>query len=300
MKLLALRWAWPLYALRNALFWRRSWKHRMGRYALEIGFWYLVIVALLAVFENRLLYHPSPSSDWSEPPDGLHAEDVEFVDGTGVRIHGWWCVPEGWTPSHGAMIYCHGNAGNVSHRGSAIVDWQRHFDHAVLIFDYPGFGRSEGSPSEAGCYASADAAYDWVVNEKKVSPESIVLFGGSLGGGVMVDLASRRSHRALVLLSTFTSIPEVAQRLYFWAPVRYIARNRFPSLSKIRLCQGPIFIAHGTADRLIPMSQGERLFAEANEPKAFFAMDGVRHDETITPACFQALKQFLVDNPPVK
>jgi fermentation-respiration switch protein FrsA (DUF1100 family) len=295
-----LRWFWPQYYLRNALFWRRSWKHRMARYAFEIGFWYLVILALLMVFENRLLYQPTRAGDWSKPPDGLHAEDVEFVTKDGLCIHGWWCVPDGWEPSRGAMIYCHGNQGNISHRGSAVVNWQKFFDHAVLIFDYPGFGRSEGSPSEAGCYASAEAAYDWVVSEQRVPQERIVLFGGSLGGGVMVDLASRRPHHALVLASTFTSVPDVAQRIYFWAPVRFLARNRFLNLSKIKQCQGPIFISHGTADMLIPMAHGEALYAAANEPKSFFPIEGGRHDERITPACLQAIKQFLGDNPPAK
>src|SRR5947209_4717688 len=131
MKLLTLRWIWPPYCLRNAPFWHRSWKHCMARYALEIGFWYLVVVALLMIFENRLLYHPTQREDWSKPPDELHAEDVEFLTKDGLRIHGWWCVPEGWEPGQGAMIYCHGNQGNLSHRASAIANWQQYFKHAV-------------------------------------------------------------------------------------------------------------------------------------------------------------------------
>src|SRR5207248_5963463 len=126
----------------------------------------------------------------------------------------------------------------------------------VLIFDYPGYGRSEGSPSEAGCYAAAEAAYAWLVQTQQVPPGQIILYGGSLGGGVAVELARRQPHRALILVSTFTSIPDMAQQLYPWLPARWLVRNRFDSLAKIGQCTQPVFIAHGTADGLLPYTQG--------------------------------------------
>jgi fermentation-respiration switch protein FrsA (DUF1100 family) len=191
------------------------------------------------------------------------------------------------------VLYCHGNAGNLSHRASAITSWQKELGQSVLIFDYPGFGRSEGKPDEAGCYAAANAAYDWLTQVQKVPPERILLYGGSLGGGVAVDLASRQPHRALVLVKTFTSIPDVAQSVYPWLPARWLVRSRFDNLEKIRQCTQPVFIAHGTADRLVPFAQGERLFAAANEPKRFLAMPGIDHNSGVTPAFYSTLRDFL-------
>jgi uncharacterized protein len=163
----------------------------------------------------------------------------------------------------------------------------------VILVDYPGYGRSGGSPSEAGCYAAADAAYDWLTKEQKVAPDKLLIYGASLGGGVATDLASRREHGALILDKTFTSLPDVGQALFPWLPVRLLMRNRFDSLTKITRCKRPVFVAHGTADQVIPFAHGERLYAAANEPKRFFAMTGVGHTEDFDPRFFEELKGFL-------
>src|SRR5262249_23613263 len=149
--------------------------------------------------------------------------------------------------ARGTVLYCHGNAGNLSHRGEGVLRWHQLLGQSVLIFDYPGYGRSEGKPSEAGCYAAADAAYAWLTETKKVLPQDLLIYAGSLGGGVAVALASRRPHRALVLVGTFTSIPDMAQRQFPWLPARWLVRNRFDNLGKIGRCTRPVFLAHGTA-----------------------------------------------------
>jgi fermentation-respiration switch protein FrsA (DUF1100 family) len=240
--------------------------------------------------ENRLVFHPTPASlDWQPAPaDGI--EDVELHSADGTLIHAWWYPREGAT---GALLYCHGNAGNLSHRGTSVVGLQQALGTSVLIFDYPGYGRSGGKPSEAGCYAAADAAYDWLTRDRKIPGERILVYGGSLGGGVAVDLASRRPHRALVLLKTFTSAPDVAQRMYRWLPVRWVMRNRFDNLAKIGLCKRPVFIGHGTADDLVPLDLGERLFAEANEPKCFLRLEGAGHNDPVPATFIDNLQQFL-------
>ena len=162
-----------------------------------------------------------------------------------------------------------------------------------VIFDYPGYGRSEGSPSEAGCYAAGDAAYDWLTNHAKIPADKIVLYGGSLGGGIAIDIAARRPHRAVVVTATFTSMPELAQKLYPWLPARWLVRHRYDNLTKIRKCTQPVFIAHGDQDDLVPISQGEQLFATANEPKEFHIMAGHGHHEGPNEHFFAALRQFL-------
>jgi fermentation-respiration switch protein FrsA (DUF1100 family) len=281
-------------------FWHRSWKHRLARYVLTFAFCYLGVVVLLMLLENWLLYHPANAGLWDPPPRELNAVDVELVTADGVRIHGWWCPPSGWNPSQGAFLYFHGNAGNLSHRGPIVLEWQRALGQAVLIIDYPGYGRSEGKPNEAGCYAAADAGYLWLVENQKVPGDSITLVGTSLGGGVAVEIASRNRHRALILISTFTSIPEMAQQIYFFLPARLLVRNRFDNLAKIAQCSGPMFIAHGTADGLIPMEQSERLFAAGHEPKRFVAMPGHGHDENVPPEVFIAIRDFLETEAPRK
>jgi fermentation-respiration switch protein FrsA (DUF1100 family) len=254
-----------------------------------------VIVVLMAL-ENRLLFFPVVAADeWLEPPNA-RVQDVELQSADGCRIHAWWCPTENWEPSQGAVLYCHGNAGNLSDRAAGIARWQEQLNHAVLIFDYPGYGRSSGRPSERGCYAAADAAYDWLTQTVKVPAEKILLYGGSLGGGVALDLASRRPHRAVVLVSTFTSIPEMAQTLYPWLPARWLVRNRFDNLDKVAKCTRPIFIAHGTADRTVPFSQGERLYAATPEPKQFYVLEGYDHNHTPGPDFYAALRQFLAKN----
>jgi fermentation-respiration switch protein FrsA (DUF1100 family) len=163
----------------------------------------------------------------------------------------------------------------------------------VLIFDYPGFGRSEGRASEAGCYASAEAAYKWLTEEAGLHAEDVVLFGHSLGTAVAIDLASRQPHRALILVSPFTSLPDVVDRLYRVLPAQTLMRNRFPSLAKIGRCTRPVLMVHGTADGQVPFELGQELFAAANEPKQLLALPGAHHGDCLTPAFFQTVHEFL-------
>src|SRR5262249_23300650 len=154
-------------------------------------------------------------------------QDVTLPSADGTRIHAWWCPPDGWEAPHGATLYCHGNYGNLSQRGQSILRWQAPpLRQAVLIFDYPGYGKSAGKPSEAGCYAAADAAYDWLVQQQRVPAERLLLHGGSLGSGVAVELASRRRNRGLALVAPFTSVPDMAQTLFPWLPARWLVRNQ--------------------------------------------------------------------------
>jgi fermentation-respiration switch protein FrsA (DUF1100 family) len=256
---------------------------------------YLGVLIVLLALENAFIYHPTrDTEDWQAPPND-RVQDVELHTADGTRIHAWWCPPQTWEPAQGAVLYCHGNAGNLSYRGEGITRWQQQMNLAVLIFDYPGYGRSAGRPSEAGCYAAAEAAYDWLTQIQHVPAERIVLYGGSLGGSVAVELASRHPCRALVVVSTFTSIPDMAQKQFPWMPARWLVRNRFDNLAKIGHCRQPFFQAHGTADSTIPFSMGQRLFAAANEPKQFFAMDGYDHNHAPGPDFYAALRDFLAE-----
>ncbi len=243
---------------------------------------------------NYFLFRPATAADyWEPPPPGLAVQDVELITPSATRLHAWWAAPSGWTPAQGALLYCHGNAGNLSLRGPSMQRWQKTLGTAVLVFDYPGYGKSGGRPSEAGCYAAVDAAYRWLTSVSAVPGERVVLYGGLLGAAVALDLAVRRPHRGSVLVSAFTSVQDMARREFPWLPSRWLVRGAFDNLSKVGRTGRPVFVAHGTADRLVPFSHGERLFAAAREPRRFFPMPGLDHDHAPTAECLAAVKEFL-------
>ena len=266
----------------------KSWLRRLLRLLVLAACIYLGVIVLLSFFENWLVYFATSAGNWTPAPSA-EIKDIELTSADGTRIHAWW-----WpvADSSGAILYFHGNAGNLSNRGPALKTIRDALGESILIFDYPGYGKSGGRPSEKGCYQAADAAYQWLLDQK-IDPGRIVLYGGSLGGGVAVDLASRKKHRALVLAKTFTSLPDVGQHLHPWLPVRWVMRNRFDNLSKIGSITSPVFIVHGTADTLVPIEQSRQLFAAANEPKQFMAIEGGDHNTALPQEFLQNLKAFL-------
>ena len=283
-----------LVTLRQPAFWQRSWKHRLGRIVLYLAIAYVAIVVILLLLEDQFLYGPR-HAELGKPPAGVAVENVEMTNRRGERIHAWWSKAKDWRPEQGAVLLCHGNGGNLSHRGRVLRHWIEEVGVAVLIFDYPGYGRSNGEPSEDGCYAAGEAAYDWLRESAKVPAERILLYGGSLGGGIATDLAQGRPHWALVLVAAFTSFPDMAETRFPWMPGRWLVHNRFDNLEKIARCRGPVFLAHSPEDHLIPFAQGERLFAAAPEPKRFFPMPNYHHVDVPTVDFYPALRRFLAE-----
>ena len=266
-------------------FWSPIW--RVGRTIL-IAF--LVVVVAAMFLEESLVYFPVayPEGDWQ--PEGLAFEDARFQAADGVRLHGWYVPKEN---ARAAVLFCHGNGGNLTHRIDALDMLHRWVGASVLIFDYRGYGRSEGRPSEAGVLADARAARAWLAKREKIGEDDVVLLGESLGGAVAVDLAARDGARALVLESTFDSLPEVAAYHYPWLPVRWAMRTRFDSASTIAEYHGPLLMAHGDADTIVPIRFGRRLFEAANEPKQFVLLPGHDHNEPMPTSYYDALAEFL-------
>ena len=257
---------------------------------------YLGVVLVFLSFEHSLVFHPSsPAESWFEPVDPK-TQDVWFEDANGTKLHGWWSSPD--DPTAGAVLVAHGNGGNVTHRGRLAADLRRSLGTGVLLFEYPGYGKSEGQPSEATCYDSGEAAYRWLKNEAHIAPNRIVLLGESLGGGIAVELATRHEHRALVLVYTFTSLPDAAKFHYPWLPTKLLMRTRFDNLSKLGRCSRPVFIAHGTADEIVPFHHGEQLFAAAKEPKEFLRMEGLPHNMPLGEDFCTPLAAFLAKHAP--
>jgi uncharacterized protein len=254
---------------------------------------YLAALLFMVVCEEWLVFGPAGAGEWRDRP-AVDVEDVKLTGVDGTPLHAWWWPAPAARP---VLLFLHGNGGNITTYADMMLRLRHALGLPILIVDYPGYGKSGGSPSEQGCYAAADAAYDWLVAQG-VAPQDIVLFGDSLGGGVAVELASRRDHRALVLVKTFTSLPDVASRIYPVAPVHWLMRTRFESIGRIGRCVRPVLIAHGTEDALIPHAQGEQLFRAAAEPKSFVSIPGGRHTNDLPDAFLAALKAFLETPPP--
>lgn len=266
----------------------------MKRSALSVR-WLMLLVVLASgcrALENRFVYHPVRGETEKLPPHPL-VRDIELRTADGRKIHGRWCFhPNG----RGAILYCPGNAGNLERRGGLVKELWQQLEESVLIFDYPGFGQSEGTPSEEGCYAAANAAYKWLTETEKVAPEEIVIYGESLGGGVAVDLASRKPHRALVLARTFSSLPAAAQSRVPWLPVSSVMQNRFNNLDKMSKCKQPTFIAHADKDQLIPFSHGKKMEQarlRAGLPTQRFVLKGLGHNDSPGRDYYEALRMFL-------
>jgi len=258
--------------------------------------WWPASAKPLQRLERSLLFHPVRDNEhWLPPPAGLVIEDVWLQTPNGVRIHAWWLPRPG---ASGAVLYCHGNAGNLSQRGQTVAVMSRQLNESVLIVDYPGYGKSGGQPDELGCYAAAMAAYNWLTQTRQIPAERIVLFGKSLGGGVAAELASRVPHRALVLVKTFTSVPDAARENWLTFSSSVLVRNKFDTLAKLGKCRRPLFLAHGDRDELIPLAQSQQLLAAASEPKQFMLLKGAGHNDPLPLEFWTRLADFLKNNAP--
>lgn len=274
----------------------RRLSRRVRRWAVLLAVTYLGIVIVFWFLERRMVFHPDTAAEtWLRADDG-RSQDVSFASSDGNTIYARWIPPE--TPHHGAVLVAHGNGGNLTHRGKLATELRNALGAGVLLFDYPGYGKNTGSPSEEGCYASGEAAYRFLTDVQKIAPNRIVLCGESLGGGTAVELATKHDHRALVLVFTFTSLPAAAKYHFPFLPVHTLMRTRFDNVSKLPRCNRPVFIVHGTDDRVIPFSHSERLHEAANEPKEFVRLDGKGHDIFITSLFTSRLADFLAKHAP--
>lgn len=268
---------------------RRRWPRSVGRWAVFLALLWLGAVVVLKALENQLVYFPLRAAESWEPPPDPQTQDVWLTSSDGTKLHAWFLPHDG----PGAVLVSHGNGGNLSHRGTLMKNLHRHLGRSVLAYDYPGYGKSDGRPTEAGCYLAGEAAHRWLTDERKVPADRVVLLGESLGGGVAVELATRHDHEALVLMFTFTSLPAAASCHYPWVPCGLLMANRFDNLSKIGRLTRPVFITHGTADEVIPFRQGEELFAAANEPKRFLPIQGATHNIGPDVRFYAELRRFL-------
>jgi hypothetical protein len=274
-------------------FWMQSPSRRFLRLVAFGAYTYAGVLIVLLALENYFLFPTSSAKDWFPPPSSANMQDIELTSSLGDKIHCWYTQPPDWTPEKGAILYSHGNGGNLSGRGGSMVRWRNELKRPVLLYDYPGYGKSSGKPNEASCYASGEAAYRHLVDEVKVPPKEIIFLGSSLGGAMATELATRHECRMLILCCTFTSFPDMAQKSFPWLPARWLVRNKLDTLSKIDKIACPVFLAHGTADTLVPFWMGEKLYEKAREPKRFLAFEGHPHRQPTQPEFFVGVREML-------
>ena len=259
---------------------------------------YAVLAAALFFYQPNLLYYPGmPTREIvATPADvGLDFDPLTLATRDDEQLDAWF-IPA--SQARAVVLFCHGNAGNISHRLDSIRLFHE-LGLSVLIFDYRGYGRSSGKPTEQGTYRDVDAAWDYLVRQRGIPPGKIILFGRSLGAAIAADLASRQGAAAVILESAFTSVPDVAATLYPWLPVRWLSRYRYDTGKKLADIHSPVLIVHSRDDEIIPFVNGERLFAAANEPKQFLELRGGHNDGFMVSGrdYTQGLDRFLTGLP---
>jgi len=219
--------------------------------------------------ERHSLYFPMKEIAVTPEIVGLPYEEIYFNTSDDKRLNGWFIPSD---KAKFTVILCHGNGGNISHRLEKIT-MLRTLGLNTLVFDYRGYGKSDGAPSESGLYKDVDAAYNYLIKERKTAGDSIILYGESLGGAVAIDLAHRTKVRALIIEDTFTSVKDMARITYPLIPY-FVLSAKFNSISKIKNVTCPKLIIHSINDEIIPFRLGEKLFDEAEEPKRFLKTRG--------------------------
>jgi len=243
---------------------------RLRRLGIIVVTTYACVCMVVGFLQAKLIYFPSRGYPHTPADVGLAFERLKLTAADGAQLAAWF-VPAP-AASH-TILFCHGNAGNISDRLDGVKRLQR-LGYSVLIFDYRGYGDSGGSPTEEGTYLDADAAWRHLTDERGVPPESIILFGESLGGAVAIHQAAREAPGALVVESTFTSLVDVARVHYPFLPVGLLLRHRYPSIDLVGRIRCPKLFIHAREDELIPMHNARRLFDAALSPKEFLETPG--------------------------
>lgn len=224
-------------------------------------------------FEHRQVYAPWRELEGHASDLGRPFDEVSLTTADGLKLHGWFFPAAPDAPrARQVLLVCHGNKGNVSHRLHFVKAWLE-LGLNVFLFDYRGYGRSEGRVDEAGTYLDAQAAWRWL-RDRGFESRDIVVLGKSLGGGIASELAGREALGALILQSTFTSIPDLGSELFPWLPVRKLHRIRYDTVNRLPHLRLPVLVAHSRTDDLIGFQHAERNFAAANVPKELLEIAG--------------------------
>jgi len=239
---------------------------------LFTAYWGLGLI--LYFMQPTFLYSPVREVIYTPDELGLDFEKVTLKTADGLRLSGWY-IPAG--NSQLTVLFCHGNGGNMMHRLDSINIFYN-LGLNCFIFDYRGYGNSEGKPGEEGTYLDVMAAYQWLTEGKKVPPNNIIAFGRSLGGSIAAQLASKVKTGALILESAFTSYVDIGRKFYPYMPVRWFARFSYQTVDYVKDVHCPVMIIHSRNDEIVPFEFGLELYDAANEPKEFVEIFGSHND----------------------
>jgi len=239
---------------------------------------YIILAGFLYIFQSSYVYYPERVLLADPGSIGLDFETVRFETEDGVKLSGWFIPSDN---AKGVILFCHGNAGNISHRLESIQIFHR-LRLDVFIFDYRGYGESEGKPTEYGTYEDAKAAWKYLIEVRQVIPNQLIVFGRSLGGAVASWLAQSQKPGGLILESTFTSLGDVAATLYPYLPVRLLLRFEYNTAEYLGRVDCPVLVIHSCDDEIMPFGHGHQLFEMAREPKKFIEISGTHNEGFIT------------------
>lgn len=252
------------------------------------------------MLDRQYVYFPEPweERNWSGIFD-LPLEEVWFRSEDDVELFGWYVQspvrrPNG-SDTQAVFLWCHGNAGNISHRLENLSELYRR-GISTFLFDYRGYGRSHGQPSEEGLYRDALAAWEVLTKLKKILPARVIAFGRSLGAAVAAEVTRRKQVAGLILESPFPSIETMARRMFGGLPAHWVLKARFDLAKRLKQVQVPVLVLHGDRDTVIPFELGEAVYQAANEPKTFYRIEGADHNDTTLVGgepYFQELLRFV-------
>ncbi|MBI5556557.1 MAG: alpha/beta hydrolase [Deltaproteobacteria bacterium] len=256
---------------------------------------YLCFGATLFVNQSRFIYYPDPGLVATPREVGLEYQTISFTTEDGVKLSAW-LIPA--RNAKGVILFCHGNGGNISHCLETIAIFHR-LGYSTFIFDYRGYGESEGTPSETGTYLDVQGAWNYLVKQENIQPARIILHGRSLGGAIAAWLCSREKPRACIIESAFTSAPDMASAMYPAFPGRLLCRFRYDTEAAVKKIRSPLLIVHSPDDEIVPFSHGHRLFAAATEPKSFLRISGTHNAGFLQSGreYETGLEDFLNNNP---
>jgi len=252
-----------------------------------------LLSGMLYLMQPSMVFFPSRDLTATPGQWGLAYEDVTIDTDDGLKLHGWFVPHE---RSSKVLLFLHGNGGNISHRGESLRIFQR-LGLNVLIIDYRGYGRSEGTPSEDGLYEDARTAWRYLTEIRGYRAGQIILFGRSLGGAVAAKLATEKQPAKVILESTFSSARDMASSLMPALSKIVVLRYRFDSLAHIAQLQAPLLVLHSPDDETVPFRLGEKLYEAADAPKQFVKLKGDHNNGFIgsQPDYERALARFLQD-----
>jgi fermentation-respiration switch protein FrsA (DUF1100 family) len=252
---------------------------------------YAAFVLFMVAMENRLVYIPPERRDATLEAQSLGAEEVRFPSVDGTKLHGWLFSHEN---AQFAIVYFHGNGEDADHNLEWAARLRDRLQATVFVFDYRGYGHSEGHPAEAGVISDGIAAQRWLADRLKINTSDIVLYGRSLGGGVAIAAAEQLGARAIIAHGTFANMVDVAASRYPFMPVHTLMRNPFRSVPRIAHYQGPLLQIHGTQDTIVPIEFARPLYEAApGKVKRFVEIAGGEHNDPLPEYGYNAVVEFL-------